>query len=104
MLEGSERAAAELAAHCVGARDVTVNDAQQANGLALILELLVDTRVIAPKGAHADYGYVDDVIGVQTCVCRRLPIVPMNTGATISRFPAVSIYKRVFLRMAIWPA
>src|SRR5215510_2520695 len=76
LFEGSERTTTEFAAHRVRACDVAVDDPQQTNRFTLILQLLVHTRVIAPKCTHADYGYVDDVIGVQTCVCRRLPIVP----------------------------
>jgi hypothetical protein len=75
LVQRSERSAGKFLSDGIGARDITIHDAQQADGFSLLLELLVDTRVIAPKGTHADYCYIDDVVGSQrrsrAAGCRR---------------------------------
>jgi hypothetical protein len=79
LVERSERAAAKFVCDRVGASYVAVDDAQQTDRFALLLELSVDTRVIAPKGAHADHRDVNDVVGQagsQTAGCRRRRLYP----------------------------
>jgi hypothetical protein len=62
LIEGAERATAELASDGIGAGYVTIDYPEQANGFSLLLELFVDTRVIAAEGSHADNGDVHDLI------------------------------------------
>src|SRR5882762_4285772 len=79
LFQGSEGAASEFAADGVGAADVTVDDAQQTDRFALVLELSVDAGVVAAERAHADHCDVNGARSSgrrsQGAGCRRLPIV-----------------------------
>ena len=59
-MDGTERAATKVARNRVGAVKVGIYYADQAYRFALFGEFLIDTGVIAPEGAHADYGGIND--------------------------------------------
>jgi len=65
LLKGSERAAPEFASGRIGAQQIGVDDADQAERLSRLLELLVDPGVIAPERAYSDYCDINDAVGVQ---------------------------------------
>jgi hypothetical protein len=48
--------------HGFSAREIRVHHADQADGLALLRQLVVHTRMIAPKGAHADHSNGNEVL------------------------------------------
>ena len=92
----------------VGPRHVAIDDAQQAERLSLLFELLVDAGVIAAERAHTNHDNIDNAGRVQTVLraasCRRLDCTHEARARDIGVFSPTLSYKRVFLRMAIWPA
>jgi hypothetical protein len=56
LLKTSEGATAEFLRDRVGARYVGVHHANQSHRLAIFRKLVINPRVIAPKGAHANDG------------------------------------------------
>jgi hypothetical protein len=65
LLERTERAASEFAGGGISAQQVGIDHADQADGLACLFQLLVDAGVIASERACADYGDIDDAVGIQ---------------------------------------
>src|SRR5215475_1357660 len=65
LIERSEGAAVEFAGDGVGARDVAIDHAEQAERLALLLEFLVDAGVVASEGADPYHRDVDNAGWVQ---------------------------------------
>lgn len=56
LLHGAKSFAFKLARHRVGASCIGIDNAEQAHGLALQLEFLVDSGMIAPEDAYAHNG------------------------------------------------
>ena len=63
LFDGTESAAAEFAGDGVGSSRVGIDDAHQADRLSLLRQLVIDAGVVVSKCAHANHGYVDDVVG-----------------------------------------
>jgi hypothetical protein len=55
-------AAAEFPGDGVGAGRIGIDDAYQADWFSLLRQLVIDAGVVVSKGAHANHGYVDDVV------------------------------------------
>jgi hypothetical protein len=109
LIERPERPATEFPAHGVGAGNVLVDHTQQAERLALLLQLFVDAGMVAAERAHTDDGDIDDAVGVQGRFSggRLPPIADCNHEARVrisGFFLRTLTYKQVFLRIAICPA
>ena len=76
LLDGTESAATEFAGDGVGARQVWIDHPHQADGFALLRQLVIDAGMVASEGAHADHGYVNDVVGSQV-PCSRARLMPI---------------------------
>ena len=72
LLDRTESAAAEFASNGIGPRRVCINDSHQADGFALLLQLVVDAGMVVSEGAHADHGYVNKVVGSQIRLSAKL--------------------------------
>ena len=59
LLDGPECAAAEFARDSIGARYISVNHAHKPYRLALLGKLVVNTGMIAAKGAYANDGNIN---------------------------------------------
>jgi hypothetical protein len=70
--------------------------------------LLINARMIAPKRAHADDRYIDDVVGTQrlslTAGCPTAIVSAKRNPRLLGFLRRTHNYKRVFFRMAICPA
>jgi hypothetical protein len=74
LLKRSKRAASELAPHRVRAGHILVDNPEQAERFALLLQLFVDARVVAPERTHTNDRNVNKVPRMQEKVsCGRLP-------------------------------
>ena len=109
LVERSEGAAIEFAGHGIGARHIAIDHAQQAERLALLLELLVNAGVVAAEGADSHHGDVDDAGWIQERVLRQPVAAALDctheSQARVSEICRRSLcYKRVFFRIAICPA
>jgi len=62
----------------VGSRQIRVDDSHQADGLALLRQLVIDAGVVASERTHADHGYVDEVVGCQ------MPVLSQTEGDLIT--------------------
>jgi hypothetical protein len=65
LLDRSEGTAVEFFRHRFGAREVGVHDADQTDRLSLLCQLMVNTRMITPKGADTD-----DSNGGEILICQ----------------------------------
>jgi hypothetical protein len=65
LLDGTKAATAEFLGDFVGDLWIRVNYSDQAHRLAFVGKLLVDARMVAPEGARADYGDIDQILFVQ---------------------------------------
>ena len=55
----------EFASRSIGSRRIRIHNANQLDGHSFFGQLLIDPGVIAPEGAHANGGDVDDVFRSQ---------------------------------------
>ena len=69
LFDRTKGAAAEFAGDGVGSGRIGIDDAHQADWFSLLRQLVIDAGVVVSKGAHANHGYVDDV------VCRNSELV-----------------------------
>ena len=63
LFDGTEGAAAEFAGNGVGSSRVGIDDAHQADRFSLLRQLVIDAGMVVSEGAHANHGYVDEVVG-----------------------------------------
>jgi len=89
LLDGSESTAAKFSSHSIGPRQVGIHDANQPDCTALLGELVIDPRVVAPEGADTNDGYVNNGV---------------NRQMSIPHTPAAAEFQRNFFSNAICPA
>jgi len=65
LFDGSESAATKFSGNRIRLRRVGVHDSHQPDGFPLLRELMIDAGVVASEGAHANYGYVNEVVSCQ---------------------------------------
>lgn len=56
LFDGAERLASELAGHLISASEIGIDHSQQADCLALLLQFLVDSGMIASENSHTHDG------------------------------------------------
>jgi len=72
LFDGTESTAAEFPGNAVRPRRVCVDNSHQADGLALLGQLVINAGVIASEGAHANHGHVNEVVSAQISVPAKL--------------------------------
>jgi hypothetical protein len=65
LLDRTESAAAELPRHRIGAVEIRIDHAHQSNRFALLLELLIDSGVVASEDAHTDHSDGNRIVSLQ---------------------------------------
>jgi hypothetical protein len=63
LFDRTESTATEFAGDGIGSSRVGIDDAHQADRFSLLRQLVVDAGMVVSKCAHANHGYVDDVVG-----------------------------------------
>src|SRR5437868_3015962 len=83
LIDASEGARAEFSGNSRGASGVEINDAYEFD-FALLREIAIDTRVIAPEGAHADSGGFESScqLPVSSCQSKSSDIPDRNAART----------------------
>jgi hypothetical protein len=59
LLDGTEAATAKFPRYFIRARQIIIYNPDQADSFALPCQLVINTSVIAPEGAHADHSDID---------------------------------------------
>ena len=65
LLDRAKRAAAEFARHRVGAIQIRIDHAHQPHRLALLLQFVINPRVVASENAHTHHRNGNRIVSVQ---------------------------------------